>query len=112
MYRDKNGHAQSANAMQNVGQKRTLSLVAQGCRKADIPFQAHSCLLWSLFSCKDAIISSIFPSIKVTILMDDSFQTSSKKMLIDLYNPNSFGANALILTQISVPGAFAEVSCA
>jgi hypothetical protein len=41
----KDGHAQPADAMQNIRQHRALSFVSQGLRQADVSFQAHLCLL-------------------------------------------------------------------
>ena len=41
MYSNENSHPHPANAMQDKGQKWTLSLVSQSRLQAYIPFQAH-----------------------------------------------------------------------
>ncbi len=51
VYRDKNSHPQAADAMQDIGQKRTLSFVSQSRHQAYIPFQAHWNLLNEKFFC-------------------------------------------------------------
>jgi hypothetical protein len=87
VHRDKDRHAYPANAVQDEGQHGTLPLVSQGGGQADISFQAHRSLLEILELGRQLIIPFEFLLLKVTILTGDSFQTSSNKESIDLYNP-------------------------
>jgi hypothetical protein len=96
MHRDKNCHAQPADAMQDKGQPRTLTSVPQASCQADVPFQAHLRLLNVLEWEREHIIRLRSLLLKVTILMGYSFQTSSNKERIDLYNPITKMANVFL----------------
>jgi hypothetical protein len=87
MYRDKNRHPQPTNPMQDERQLVHLSPITQACPQWDIPLQAHLSLLDVSFLEIWHIISFRHFILKVTILMGYSFQTSSKKEGLDLYNP-------------------------
>src|SRR5690242_14271748 len=66
---DKDRHPQAANAMQDVGQERTLSLVPQSRIKADIPFQAHRNLrnemVLLIISCTSRYFTPLIPKLPV-----------------------------------------------
>src|SRR5829696_5387905 len=87
MHGHKNCHPQPANPMQDERQLGTFSPVAQAYPQRHVPFQAHLCLLERNFLEKLHIMSFMAFPLKVTILMGYSFQTSSNKEGIDLYNP-------------------------
>jgi hypothetical protein len=96
VHRDKDCHAQSANAVQDIRQHGTLAFIAQSRGQADIPFQAHGSLLEVLIFGRYHIIPFMLFYLKVTILTAYSFQTSSKKEGIDLYNPEYLNRKAVL----------------
>jgi hypothetical protein len=82
--------------VQDKGQHGTLTSVPQGSCQADVPFQAHLRLLEVLEWERQHIIMLRSILLKVTILMGYSFQTSSNKERIDLYNPITKMANVFL----------------
>ena len=77
MQRNKDRHAQPADAMQHKGQHWALTSVSQCSCQADISFQAHLRLLILFLSGKSDMILFTAFLLKVTILMGYLFQITS-----------------------------------
>src|SRR3990172_5546542 len=116
MRRDKDRHPQPSDAMQDISQECSLPFVAQGSGQADVPSQAHLSLLlirnfepflcpgsrWNILPRLGVILTFLngnggicriglekeIQIVKSFLVI--SFQTSSNKTDIDLYNPNCF----------------------